>query len=179
MQHQSDPPEVVAPSSASAVETPFGADHDHQRCRDHVLSEAERRCAERQVRLTPQRRRVLEVIADRHGAIGAYEIIARLGEGRSRPAPISVYRALDFLMAQGLVHRLASLNAFIACSGPDRAHGAQFLICRGCGVIGELNDASVEAAIGRAAAAAGFAVAAPLVEVTGLCRSCRTSDAPA
>lgn len=177
MQRKTQPDTLGRPPDA--LVPPPDADHDHDRCRDALLLEAERRCAERRQRLTPQRRRVLTVIADGHTAIGAYEIMDRLAEVGSRPAPISVYRALDFLMAVGLVHRLASLNAFVACAGPEWAHGAQFLICHGCGVVGELNDAAVDRAIGTAAAAAGFAVTAPLVEVTGLCRSCRDADAPA
>jgi Fur family zinc uptake transcriptional regulator len=146
--------------------------HDHQHCVESVLATAEHLCAQRQVRLTAQRRCVLEIIAASHSAIGAYEIIDRLGRQRRRPAPISVYRALDFLIAQRLVHRLASRNAYVACSAPRAAHGAQFLICERCGVIGELCDEAVERAIAEAARTAGFAVATRLIEVAGLCAHC-------
>ena len=147
-------------------------DHDHQRCMASVLATAERLCAQRQARLTAQRRCVLEIVAASHSAIGAYEIMERLGKRRRRPAPISVYRALDFLMAQRLVHRLASRNAYVACSAPRAAHGAQFLICERCGAIGELCDEAVESAIAEAAETAGFAVATQLIEVAGLCAHC-------
>jgi Fur family zinc uptake transcriptional regulator len=149
-----------------------GVGHDHQRCLAGIMGDAARTCAERGVRLTPWRRHVLEVIASSHAAIGAYAVIERLaGDGR-RVAPISVYRALDFLMAHGLVHRLASLNAYVACPRSAVRHGAQFLICRRCGAIGEIASAAVDRAIAEAAVAAEFTVAAPLVEVAGYCRSC-------
>ena len=144
--------------------------HDHQHCVASVLATAEHLCAQRRVRLTAQRRRVLEIVAASHAAIGAYEIIDRLG--RQRPAPISVYRALDFLIAQRLVHRLASRNAYVPCSAPRAAHEAQFLICEQCGAIGELCDEAVESAIAEAAQTAGFTVATPLIEVAGLCAHC-------
>ena len=146
--------------------------HDHRHCVASVLATAEHLCAQRRVRLTAQRRCVLEIVAASHTAIGAYEIIDRLGRQRPRPAPISVYRALDFLIAQRLVHRLASRNAYVACSAPRAAHDAQFLICEQCGAIGELCDEAVESAIAEAAQTAGFAVANRLIEVAGVCVHC-------
>ena len=146
--------------------------HDHQHCLASVLATAEHLCAERRVRLTAQRRRVLEIIAASHSAIGAYAIMDRLGEQQRRPAPISVYRAIDFLIAQRLVHRLASRNAYTACTTPQAAHGAQFLICERCGAIAEVFDDAVEDAIAEAAQTAGFAITTRLVEVAGLCASC-------
>jgi Fur family zinc uptake transcriptional regulator len=153
------------------------AGHDHQACIEETLAAAEAVCAARDARLTPLRRRVLEIIAQSHAAIGAYEIIDRMAEAGRRPAPITVYRALEFLIEHGLVHRLASLNAFIACARPSDAHGAQFLICRRCGRVAELADPAVRRAIDRGAARADFAVATPVVEVVGTCAPCR--DGPA
>lgn len=149
------------------------ADHDHHRCLSAILADAERLCHARKVRLTAQRRRVLEIVAERHGAIGAYEIIDRLADDGRRPAPITVYRALDFLIGQGFVHRLASLNAYVACCNASAEHGAQFLICRRCGTIGEMTSTGVHQAIVGAASDLGFAVAAPIVEIAGLCVDCR------
>ncbi len=137
-----------------------------------VLATADRLCADRGVRLTSQRRRVLEIIAASHTAIGAYQIMDRLSPQQRRPAPVSVYRALDFLIAQRLVHRLASRNAYVACVAPRAPHGAQFLICRRCGTIGEVCNNHVEDAIAQAAHGADFAMTACLVEVEGLCASC-------
>ena len=149
------------------------ADHDHRHCLDEILAAAERLCRQRRARLTKRRRRVLEIVAGSHAAIGAYDIIDRLAADGGRPAPITVYRALDFLMSQGLVHRLASLNAYVSCPQAGAKHGAQFLICHDCGAIGELADPGVEARIAEAAAHVGFEVAMPLVEIAGTCAECR------
>ena len=149
------------------------ADHDHETCVAEILAEAEQLCRERKARLTERRRRVLEIVAESHAAIGAYDIIDRLAAAGGRPAPITVYRALDFLMTHGLVHRLASLNAYVGCPRAGAEHGAQFLICRQCGTIGELADPAVARVIVGAAADVGFEVAAPLVEIAGTCLNCR------
>lgn len=155
------------PSGTSATRA-----HDHDACLARSLAAAERLCGERGLRLTPQRRRVLEVVAAGHAAIGAYEIIDALAAEGRRPAPISVYRALDFLVAQGLVHRVDSLSAFVLCASPGSSHRAQFLICQRCRDIAELRSDAVDAAIGEGAAAVGFSVSSAVVEVTGLCRAC-------
>ena len=149
------------------------SDHDHRRCVDGILAYAARLCERRKARLTAMRRRVLEVVAESHAAIGAYEIMDRLAGDGKRPAPITVYRALDFLIDHGLVHRLASLNAYVACCHASADHGAQFLICTGCGTIGEMTDQAVDRAIAGAASDVGFQVSAPVVEVAGLCVNCR------
>lgn len=155
-------------------EVPFpAAQHDHRRCIHAILDNAEAVCDAHGARLTDQRRRVLRIVADSHGAVGAYDILERLVEDGKRPAPVTVYRALDFLMEHGLVHRLASLNAYMACLHPGAAHGAQFLICQRCGMIGELADAGVGRAVAAAAAHVGFSVTVPVVEVAGLCARCR------
>lgn len=150
------------------------SDHDHTSCIAAILSAAAEICAARKVRLTEQRRRVLEIIAQSHAAIGAYDIMDRLTSSGKRPAPITVYRALDFLIEQGLVHRLATLNAYVACAYACADHGAQFLICNRCGLIGEVSSQSVDRAISGVASAAGFAVFSPVIEVAGLCSNCRS-----
>ena len=91
-------------------------DHDHARCSADVLSHAETLCRQRKQRLTPMRRQVLNALAASHRPIGAYEIMERVAADGTRPAPITVYRALDFLIEQGLVHRIESRNAFLACA---------------------------------------------------------------
>src|SRR5438105_11892694 len=90
-------------------------DHDHRRCSADVMAHAEALCVARDQRLTATRRRVLEALTASHQPLGAYEIIDRLAASGPRPAPPTVYRALDFLVANGLVHRIESRNAFIAC----------------------------------------------------------------
>ena len=160
-----------------ARSAPFPSpEHDHDRCVVATLAAAEGVCTRRKARLTERRRRVLEIVAESHAAIGAYDILERLAGEGGRPAPITVYRALDFLMEHGLVHRVASLNAYVTCSHPDAEHGAQFLICRDCGWVAELDDAGIGRAISLGARAALFAVAEHVVEVAGLCRNCRAEE---
>lgn len=148
-------------------------DHDHLRCVADAMSDAVSLCRARGVRLTPLRSRVLEIVWQEHKPMGAYDILAVLAaEGRSA-APPTVYRALEFLQGQGLVHRIASLNAFVGCSRPGHPGSGQFLICRSCGNAAELNDGGVERAITRSAASQGFSVHAHTVEISGVCPDCR------
>ena len=147
--------------------------HDHLRCVADALAEAARICRDRGVRLTPLRNRVLEIVWQSHKPLGAYDMLAVLAaEGRSA-APPTVYRALEFLLEQGLVHRLSSLNAFVGCSRPGHAGSGQFLICQSCGNAAELNDSGVERAITRSAASQGFDVERHTVEISGVCPDCR------
>src|SRR5579862_8718994 len=108
-------------------------DHDHDRCTADALKHAETLCAERAQRLTPIRRQVLEALLESHKPLGAYEIIERTATAGARPAPITIYRALDFLRHNGLVHRIESRNAYVACV---HNHGSDdlvvFLICESC-----------------------------------------------
>ncbi|MFO0451495.1 MAG: Fur family transcriptional regulator [Pseudomonadota bacterium] len=136
-----------------------------------ALRAAERVCADRVVRLTPIRRRVLEIVWSSHDPIGAYDIIAKLPRGDRPAAPMTVYRALDFLVEQGLVHRLDSLNAFIGCDRATERHAGQLLVCGRCGKVTEIDDPRVQRAVDAAAAEHGFRCDAAL-EVKGLCARC-------
>lgn len=150
------------------------AGHDHAGCVATALDAAEARCAERGARLTPLRRRVLEIVWRGHAPVGAYDVLDRLREsGAGSAAPPTVYRALDFLMEHGLVHRIESLNAFIGCNHPDEAHSGQFLICRDCGLVAELDDAEIADVLTSKARALGFAEERATVELRGLCPDCR------
>ena len=146
--------------------------HDHSDCLAQMLFNAESVCQQHGVRFTPQRRRVLEIVAGSHAPLGAYDILEQMDFAGRRSAPITVYRALDFLIEHGLVHRLTSLNAFTACMHSDSEHIAQFLICRGCRTVAELKSRRVARTIQQDAEHAGFAVAQQVVEVTGTCRDC-------
>ena len=150
--------------------------HDHDHCVSSALAEADSLCLRQGLRLTALRRRVLELVWQSHRPLGAYDILATLSEqdGR-RAAPPTVYRALDFLLENGLVHRIASLNAFIGCSHPEHPHQGQFLICRNCHTAIELEQASIAEAIESAARTVDFAVETQTVEVVGLCAPCRSA----
>lgn len=146
--------------------------HDHARCIDVALGRAAALCARRGARLTDLRRRVLELVWQGHAAVKAYDVLERL-EAPGAAKPPTVYRALDFLMAHGLVHRLESLNAYVGCPRPERAHKGRFLICDACGHVAEFDSAALRTAIAAGAADLGFAVRDETVEVHGLCQRCQ------
>jgi Fur family transcriptional regulator, zinc uptake regulator len=150
--------------------------HDHDRCASDAIAHAEQKCAARSERLTPIRRRVLESLLASHQPLGAYELIDRLAVHGARPAPITVYRALDFLREQGLVHRIESRNAFIACV-QHHASGdpVVFLICETCGAVGEAASAAVADTIKTASRAAGFTPKTPVIEIAGICAHCKAA----
>jgi Fur family transcriptional regulator, zinc uptake regulator len=148
------------------------AGHDHGSCLTDALGEAETLCAERGARLTTIRRRVLEIIWQSHAPIGAYDILDALRKERRSAQPPTVYRALDFLLAQGLAHRITSLNAYIGCTAPGRSHGAQMLICERCGTVAELDDMRIGDTVTSAARAVGFRITGQALEVIGVCRDC-------
>jgi len=146
--------------------------HNHRACIDAGIEAAERICQERSARFTPDRRQVLEILLRRHTALGAYDIIDSMDWAGRKQASSVVYRALDFLAEHGLVHKLHSRNAFVACSHPDGGHGAQFLICTDCDRIAEIADRKVERGVIAAAREAGFTVQRPMIEIEGLCPHC-------
>ena len=148
--------------------------HDHAKCTAELLSRAEQTCALQGARLTGQRRDVLNCVAQSHSAVGAYDIIERMASAGPRPAPITVYRALDFLMENGLVHRIESRNAYLACAHDhDAAAMVAFLICDQCGSVGEIPAAPVAQSVNAAARASGFAPKMSVVEIAGTCAHCR------
>jgi Fur family zinc uptake transcriptional regulator len=146
--------------------------HDHARCIADALEMAEAVCSKRGTRLTPIRRRVLELVWNGHRPVGAYAILDSLREGSKGAAPPTVYRALDFLMEQGLIHRIESLNAFVGCDHPEDRHVSQFLICTDCGSAVEIQDRGIAHAVKKSAAEAGFTVSRFTIELQGLCPAC-------
>jgi Fur family zinc uptake transcriptional regulator len=148
-------------------------DHNHARCAADVIAHAVSVCTDRSQRLTPMRRKVLEVLASSHKPLGAYEIIDAAASGGPRPAPITIYRALDFLMENGLVHRIESRNAFLACAhNHDSGAVVAFLICETCGDVGEAPGNEISASLSLAANSAGFRPKMSVVEITGTCAHC-------
>ncbi|MGB3146974.1 MAG: transcriptional repressor [Paracoccaceae bacterium] len=147
--------------------------HDHGHCCDRLIARAEALVASRGARLTPVRRRVLEILATDHRAFGAYEILEHLATSGFGNQPPVAYRALDFLVENGLAHRIDRLNAFMACAHPGRAHDPAFLICRTCNAVAEAPGPAIFAAISAAGEAAGFAVERMTAEAVGLCPACK------
>lgn len=151
-------------------------DHDHGRCAADALAHAERVCASRSQKFTPIRRQVLGALLASHRPLGAYEVIDALAEGVRRPAPITIYRALDFLMENGFVHRIESRNAFLACAHDhDATAMVAFLICDRCGSVGEIPAAPVAQGLNDAARTTGFAPKMSVVEITGICAHCQAA----
>ena len=150
--------------------------HDHDRCASDAIAHAEELCKQRHERLTPIRHAVLEALLASHHPLGAYDLIDRLADDSGRPAPITVYRALDFLREQGFVHRIESRNAFIACVH-NHASGdpVVFLICEKCGEVGEAAGAAVADTIRNASRAAGFTPKTPVIEISGICSHCKAA----
>lgn len=136
------------------------------------LDRAEVLCDQRGARLTILRRQVLELVLSAERPIGAYDLLDQLKTARRGAAPPTVYRALDFLMEHGLIHRVERLSAFVGCPLHNHAHAAQFLICRGCGAVEELEDATLQTALQDAAHARGFVVQKATIEAEGRCASC-------
>jgi Fur family zinc uptake transcriptional regulator len=146
--------------------------HDHAHCAGDALRRAEEIASERGVRLTPVRRRALEILLEEHRALGAYDVLERLGaEGFGRQPPVA-YRALEFLVENGLAHRIRRLNAFVACAQAGEAHSPAFFICESCGTVAEAPGAAVRRAV-IAAAPDGFAVERTSIEAAGTCPACR------
>src|ERR1700722_4504693 len=151
-------------------------DHDHGRSTADALLHAERVCERREQKFTPIRRQVLQALLSSHRPLGAYEVIDELAKSMPRPAPITVYRALDFLMENGLVHRIESRNAFLACAHDhDATAMVAFLICERCGSVGEIPAAPVAQSLTAAARASGFAPKLSVVEITGTCAHCQSA----
>jgi len=152
-------------------------DHDHHGVAGAVLeaelAAAETRCGAAEQRLTAPRRRVLELLLQAGQPVKAYDLIARFGEDGQAAKPPTVYRALEFLERKGLVHRIASISAYVACTAGDRAHAAAFLICDCCGATQEITPPHGDSfALG--AEAAGYVIARTTIEGHGLCAACRT-----
>ncbi|USA41750.1 transcriptional repressor [Spongiibacter taiwanensis] len=154
------------------------APHNHQRCVDSAMATARQICQRRDSRLTPIRETVLAIVWSSHKPIGAYGILERLAEGQAKPpAPPTVYRALEFLLEHKLVHRIASLNAFVGCNDPSHRHEGHFLICQSCSVAIEMDSSAINAAIDTAAKRQHFTVTGQCVEVAGLCQQCDEGQA--
>jgi len=144
-----------------------------------MLDRAGSICTARGARLTDLRRDVLGLILDAEAPTGAYDLLERLRSLRGPAAPPTVYRALDFLQEQGLVHRVERLSAFVGCVAHDQEHAAQFLICRTCGKVTELEDPELAHALEDAAQRLGFRVGKATIEAEGQCAACAAEKSKA
>lgn len=162
------------PSSTASVFAAPG--HDHSVCVSRALADAEAHCRAHGLQLTATRRRVLEIICQGHEPAKAYDILDQLGRAGRRAAPPTVYRSLEFLLDARLIHRIDSLNAYVACIHPTRQHSAQLLVCSSCEQVAEIDDPQIQAVLDRGASRHGFQVDSQTVEIHGRCPCCRAAE---
>jgi len=155
---------------------PGPAGHDHAGCVNKAIRTAEQLCALRGARLTPIRRKVLELVWESHRAVKAYDLLARIKPLQQAAKPATVYRALDFLIEQGLVHRVESLNAFVGCTNSERQHDLLLLICERCQEVEERPAAEAMAAVAAEIRHAGFVAHRQAIEIQGLCARCACAE---
>ena len=146
--------------------------HDHQQCIDQALRSADVICSRRGVRLTPLRRQVLRLLWSDHRAVKAYDLLDALRALAPAAKPTTIYRSLEFLLEQGLIHRIESLNAYVGCDHAEQEHDKLFLICDRCNKVEERTAASVMRALEQEHAAAGFHCARQTLEIHGTCAGC-------
>jgi len=151
-----------------------GLTHDHAHCQDEAVRIAERLCLERGVRLTPIRRKLLELIWENHQAIKAYDLLEKFRPFDHAIKPATIYRTLDFLLEQGLIHRVESLNAFIGCSHSGQPHEQLLLLCERCHEVEERPGRAIMAAVALELEQAGFTPYRKAIEIHGLCARCVT-----
>ncbi|WP_374015649.1 transcriptional repressor [Phaeobacter sp. A36a-5a] len=151
--------------------------HDHSHCINDGIAVADAHCRAHGLQFTPVRRRVLEILLQAHRAMGAYDLLDILrDEGLGSQPPIA-YRALDFLVKNGFVHKIEQLNAFVACSHPGDDHAPVFMICRTCNAVAEAPSQTTNGRLGTAAREAGFLIERTVMEAEGLCPKCQQDDA--
>lgn len=147
--------------------------HDHASCIRSTLGQAETVCRQNGLRLTPIRRRALEILLAEHRAIGAYELLAQLSKEGLGTAPPVAYRALDFLTSAGFAHKIEGLNAYIACAHLGGPHAPAFLICTRCKTVAEAETDLGKGRLAVIAEATGFRVERTVIEALGLCPTCQ------
>ena len=140
------------------------------------MQQAAELCDKRNLRFTALRKQVLELVCRAGQPVGAYHLLDELRLSGRSAAPPTVYRALDFLLEQGLVHRLATTNTYLACAHPQRPHAAVFLVCSQCGHTQEVHNEGVIGELGHQAQQFDFTIRHASVEVSGLCSRCRKSQ---
>lgn len=152
--------------------------HDHQQCVSKALHTAEQLCFARGVQLTAIRQQVLTLIWENHKAVKAYELLDKIKPLQNAAKPATIYRALDFLIEQGLIHRVESLNAFVGCRCSGQPHEQLLLICKQCEEVEERPAVHVMQMIANELAAAHFLVHSKAIEIHGICEKCAMLNLP-
>lgn len=152
--------------------------HNHTKCVNTALAHAQQACDTQGLKLTPVRLRVLEILLSEHKAMGAYDILAHLNDEGLGSQPPIVYRALDFLVTNGFVHKIEKLNAYTACSHPGISHTPVFMICTNCQTLAETQTQDIGGGLDLAAKTLGFQIKTAVIEAEGLCPACQENTAP-
>ncbi len=147
--------------------------HNHQSCINQALKSAEKICQQKGLRLTPLRKRIFKLVWSNHKAVGAYDLLETLHLDDPKAKPVTVYRALDFLLKAGLVHKIESLNAFIGCLKPETAHHSILLICNHCHQTDEVEAPQIYERIFQLAVQNAFTPQNIIFELQGSCRNCQ------
>ncbi len=163
---------MTTPAEASQTRL---SEHDHKKCVSLALDTAEQLCMVRGVQLTPIRHQVLELIWASHKAVKAYELLDRIKPQMDAAKPATIYRALDFLLEQGLIHRVESLNAFVGCNSSAHQHEQLLLICNNCQDVEERSAPQVMQALALEIKQADFIVHSKAIEIQGICAKCTTT----
>ena len=137
---------------------------------------AELICQKRSVRFTPIRQKVFNIMAEQLGAISAYDLLDKLRETEKSAKPPTIYRALDFLLEHGFIHKIESTNAYILCPHFGTHHPMQLLICDQCGVVIELHDEKIDDAFSEQALVHGFSISNTTLEAHGHCSDCQAKE---
>ena len=151
--------------------------HDHDRSLVAALEQAAALCAERGVRLTSARKTVLKLLWQSRSPLGAYQLQDQMSKlsGKSI-APPTVYRAIEFLLEQGLAHRIHALNAFIGCPFPNSPHSNVFMICEQCNNVAEIADAKINQLLKDRSDKLNFTLRSQSIELFGICPKCCHGD---
>ena len=149
--------------------TPLNATH---RSIEQQLQTAESLCLARGKRLTPIRRKVLEILLQLNRSVKAYELLDEIRRVQPGAAPPTVYRALDFLIEEGLIHRLDAINAWAACMDAGGDHHDLLIICTDCGAVAELSEPALARQLAEKAEGAGFVLGSHETELRALCKQC-------
>jgi len=144
----------------------------HNDCITEAIQRGEEICAKNGLKFTAIRRRVLELVWESHKPAKAYDILEKLGKEDGSPVPPTVYRALDFLLENGLVHKINSLNAFVGCTHPGPNNQCYFLICTECDEVKECCASQLGKAIGQSVKSNSFKMDTVSLEIQGVCESC-------
>jgi Fur family zinc uptake transcriptional regulator len=147
-------------------------EHKQEACAADMIATAQAYCSASKLQFTPTRRRVLELLVEEHRALGAYDILQRLSEEGLGSQPTVAYRALDFLLTHGFVHKVERLSAYVGCTHPLETHAPAFVICRMCDAVAEVSATPSRSVLGKAARKVGFKIEKIFVEAEGLCPNC-------